>query len=297
MALRRGTFPRMAPLIARFLESTRGRIVNLLRRSSRTVDELADELGITDNAVRLHLGTLERDGIVRAAGVRREGSVGKPATVYEVHPSTDTSFSSAYVPFLSALLATLSDKLSTRDLRALMRDVGRRLSGGTTAKPDGSLAARAESASRALNELGGMTVVERADGVTVIDDSYNASPESMRAAMRALMDVADGGRTIAVVGEMLEMGEASRDAHWDVGHNAVRLGIDYLLVVGEGAKPAFDAAVREGSWGDEAAFVGSIGEARAYLSQRLTAGDTVLVKGSHGSGLYELADALVREDA
>jgi UDP-N-acetylmuramoyl-tripeptide--D-alanyl-D-alanine ligase len=142
-----------------------------------------------------------------------------------------------------------------------------------------------------------MAVVERADGVTVIDDSYNASPESMRAAMRALMDVADGGRTIAVVGEMLEMGEASRDAHWDVGHNAVRLGIDYQLVVGEGAKPAFDAAVREGSWGDEAAFVGSIGEARAYLSQRLTAGDTVLVKGSHGSGLYELADALVREDA
>jgi UDP-N-acetylmuramoyl-tripeptide--D-alanyl-D-alanine ligase len=142
-----------------------------------------------------------------------------------------------------------------------------------------------------------MAVVERSDGVTVIDDSYNASPESMRAAMRALMDVADGGRTIAVVGEMLEMGEASRDAHWDVGHNAVRLGIDYLLVVGEGAKPAFDAAVREGSWGDEAAFVGSIGEARAYLSQRLTAGDTVLVKGSHGSGLYELADALVREDA
>ena len=142
-----------------------------------------------------------------------------------------------------------------------------------------------------------MSVVERADGVTVIDDSYNASPESMRAAMRALMDVAEGGRTIAVVGQMLEMGEASRDAHWDVGHNAVRLGIDYLLVVGEGAKPAFDAAVREGSWGDEAAFVGSIGEARAYLSQRLTAGDTVLVKGSHGSGLYELADALVREDA
>jgi UDP-N-acetylmuramoyl-tripeptide--D-alanyl-D-alanine ligase len=141
-----------------------------------------------------------------------------------------------------------------------------------------------------------MAVVERADGVTIIDDSYNASPESMRAAMRALLDVADGGRTVAVVGEMLEMGEASRDAHWDVGHNAVRLGIDFLLVVGEGAKPAFDAAVREGSWGDEAAFVGSIGEAREYLLERLTAGDTVLVKGSHGSGLYELADELVRED-
>ena len=142
-----------------------------------------------------------------------------------------------------------------------------------------------------------MAVVERSDGVTIIDDSYNASPESMRAAMRALLDVADGGRTIAVVGEMLEMGEASREAHWDVGHNAVRLGIDYLLVVGEGAKPAFDAAVREGSWGDEAAFVGTIGEASDYLAMRLTEGDTVLVKGSHGSGLFELADELLREDA
>ena len=142
-----------------------------------------------------------------------------------------------------------------------------------------------------------MAVIERADGITIIDDSYNASPESMRAAFRALLDVADGGRTIAVIGEMLEMGSGSRDAHWELGHQAVRLGIDYLLVVGEGAKPAFDAAVREGSWGDEAAFVGSIGDASAYLNERLEAGDTVLVKASHGSGLYELADELVRESA
>jgi predicted ArsR family transcriptional regulator len=154
-------------LTARFLDSTRGRIVNLLRRSSHTVDELADELGITDNAVRLHLGTLERDAIVRAAGVRREGAVGKPATVYEIHPSADASFSNAYVPFLSAVLGALSDKLSTRDLRALMRDVGRRLAGGSSTKATksdgGSLAARAEAASRALNDLGGVTVVELAE--------------------------------------------------------------------------------------------------------------------------------------
>ncbi len=66
------------------------------------------------------------------------------------------------------------------------------------------------------------------------------------------------------------------------------------MVVGDGAKPAFDSAVREGSWGDEAAFVGTIGEAREYLAERLTAGDTVLVKASHGTGLCELADELVR---
>jgi UDP-N-acetylmuramoyl-tripeptide--D-alanyl-D-alanine ligase len=142
-----------------------------------------------------------------------------------------------------------------------------------------------------------MAVTERADGVTIIDDSYNASPESMRAAFRALLDVAEGGRTFAVIGEMLEMGDASREAHWDLGHAAVRLGIDYLVVVGEGAKPAFDAAVREGSWGDEAEFVATIDDARSYLAQRLAPGDTVLVKASHGSGLYELADELVGEDA
>jgi len=142
-----------------------------------------------------------------------------------------------------------------------------------------------------------MAVTERADGIAIIDDSYNASPESMKAAFRALLDVAEGGRTVAVIGEMLEMGDASRDAHWELGHHAVRLGIDYLLVVGEGAKPAFDAAVREGSWGDEAAFVATIDEARDYLAERLVEGDTVLVKASHGTGLYELADELVRGTA
>jgi len=142
-----------------------------------------------------------------------------------------------------------------------------------------------------------MAVTERGDGITVIDDSYNASPESMRAAFRALLDVAEGGRTFAVIGEMLEMGESSREAHADLGYHAVRLGISHLLVVGEGAKPAFDSAVREGSWGDEAAYVATIGEARAYLTERLMAGDTVLVKASHGSGLYELADELVTEGA
>lgn len=146
-------------LNARFFESTRGRIADLLRRSSRTVDELAAELGITDNAVRLHLGMLERDGIVRSRGVRREGAVGKPATIYEIAPAADPIFSNAYLPFLSTLLAALGDRLSSRELRALMRDVGHRLAGD--AKADGaSLAKRAEYASRVLNELGGLTTIE-----------------------------------------------------------------------------------------------------------------------------------------
>jgi predicted ArsR family transcriptional regulator len=146
-------------LNARFFESTRGRIVEILRRGSRTVDELAAELGITDNAVRLHLGVLERDGVIRSRGVRREGAVGKPATIYDVAPDADPLFSNAYLPFLSTLLAALGDRMSVRELRALMRDVGQRLAAGVKSG-DGDFAARAELASKVLNELGGLTTIE-----------------------------------------------------------------------------------------------------------------------------------------
>ncbi|WP_084129969.1 UDP-N-acetylmuramoyl-tripeptide--D-alanyl-D-alanine ligase [Demequina sp. NBRC 110055] len=142
-----------------------------------------------------------------------------------------------------------------------------------------------------------MALTERPDGVWILDDAYNASPESMRAALRALKDVAVDGRSFAVVGEMLEMGDASLAAHEEVGLDAVRLRIDHLVVVGAGARAAYVSAVREGSWGDEAAFVATIDEARAFLDGRLTRGDTVLVKASHGSGLWKLADDLVGETA
>ena len=147
----------------RFLDSTRGKIVELMRRQSQTVDELAAELGVTDNAVRLHLGMLERDGIVRSRGVRRDGAVGKPATIYDIDPSAEPMFSKAYLPFLAALLASLGDKLTTREHRALMRDVGRRLAAATGDEVT-ALGDRAELASRVLNELGGLTSVERAPG-------------------------------------------------------------------------------------------------------------------------------------
>ena len=150
---------------AKFLESTRGRIVDLLRRRQRTVDELAEELDLTDNAVRLHLTALERDGIVRSVGQRREGGVGKPATLYEISPSAEPALSRAYLPFLTTLLATLGERLPGRELRALMREVGHRLAGTPPEGPD-DLLGRARLASDILNELGGATEVER-DGDTV----------------------------------------------------------------------------------------------------------------------------------
>lgn len=142
-----------------------------------------------------------------------------------------------------------------------------------------------------------MALTERADGVRILDDAYNASPESMRAALRALKEVAQGGRSIAVVGEMREMGDASVAAHEEIGLDAVRLRLDHLLVVGQGARPAFVSAVREGSWGDEAGYAATIDEARAVLAEMLRPGDTVLVKASQGSGLWRLADDLLEESA
>lgn len=155
-------------------------------------------------------------------------------------------------------------------------------------------AAQAVSAARPVSAHR-MALTERADGVRILDDSYNASPESMRAALRTLRAVAEGGRSWAVVGEMLEMGDASIAAHEQIGVDAVRLGIDHLVVVGAGARPAYVSAVREGSWGDEAAFVATIDEARELIADRVAPGDTVLIKGSHGTGLWRLADEVVKE--
>src|SRR5258708_19814815 len=101
----------------RFLASTRGQIITLLRRSSHTVDELAQALGLTDNAIRAHLATLERDGIVQQRGVRR-GS-GKPAAVYGLAPEAEQLFPKAYGPLLHQLLAVLYDPLPPAQLETL----------------------------------------------------------------------------------------------------------------------------------------------------------------------------------
>src|SRR5262245_23512241 len=95
----------------RFFATTRGRVVALLRRNSRTVDEIAGELGLTDNAVRAHLATLERDGVVRQESVRRGEGAGKPAHVYAMVPEAEHSISRAYAPVLAATLDELADRM------------------------------------------------------------------------------------------------------------------------------------------------------------------------------------------
>ncbi|WP_432496233.1 UDP-N-acetylmuramoyl-tripeptide--D-alanyl-D-alanine ligase [Kineococcus gypseus] len=140
---------------------------------------------------------------------------------------------------------------------------------------------------------GRMQVVERPDGVTVVHDAYNANPDSVRAALKALVGMAGGRRTWAVLGEMLELGASSRDEHDAVGRYAVRLDVSKLLVVGAGARPAYTGAVMEGSWGEEAVFAADVDAAGALLEEQLRPGDVVLVKASHGAGLGALAERLL----
>ena len=117
----------------KFFESTRGRVVTLLRRAGFTVDELARELDLTDNGVRAHLAILERDGIVRQRGsVRRSSGGGKPAYVYELTQEGEDLFPKAYEPTLRRLLDVLADQLGPKESEALLRSVGRRLVEGKT---------------------------------------------------------------------------------------------------------------------------------------------------------------------
>lgn len=137
-----------------------------------------------------------------------------------------------------------------------------------------------------------MERTERADGVTIINDAYNANPESMRAALRTLADLGRGRRTWAVLGAMLELGEDSIREHTAVGTQVVRLNISRLLVVGREARALYVSAVQEGSWGDECIFAESVDEAYQILSAELAPGDLVLFKSSNGVGLRHLGDRI-----
>jgi predicted ArsR family transcriptional regulator len=143
-------------------------VVTLLRRAGFTVDDLARELGLTNNGVRAHLAILERDGIVRQSGVvRRESGGGKPAYVYELTPEAEDLFPKAYKAALRRLLDVLTEQLESDESEVLLRSVGRRLAEEHPTRADGAHA-RLESAVEALNELGGMAELEERDGAAVI---------------------------------------------------------------------------------------------------------------------------------
>ncbi|WP_285724043.1 UDP-N-acetylmuramoyl-tripeptide--D-alanyl-D-alanine ligase [Psychromicrobium xiongbiense] len=141
-----------------------------------------------------------------------------------------------------------------------------------------------------------MERVERADGVTVINDAYNANPESMRAALRTLAELGRTAepprRTWAVLGPMFELGEDSIAEHHALGQVVVRLNISRLLVIGAPARAMHIGAVNEGSWGDESVHVATVEEAYELLNEELRPGDIVLFKSSRDAGLRHLGDQI-----
>ncbi|PZE36569.1 UDP-N-acetylmuramoyl-tripeptide--D-alanyl-D-alanine ligase [Curtobacterium sp. MCPF17_031] len=138
-----------------------------------------------------------------------------------------------------------------------------------------------------------MELLQGPDGVTVINDAYNASPDSTAAALRTLAQVVrPGERTVAVLGEMAELGEFSVEEHDTIGRLVVRLGIGQLVVVGRGAMPIHQAATLEGSWDGESVFIEDVDDAVRALQELVRPGDVVLVKSSKSAGLRFLGDRL-----
>ncbi len=142
-----------------------------------------------------------------------------------------------------------------------------------------------------------MEVTRLADGVTVINDAYNANPESMRAALTALATMAGGGRAFAVLGQMAELGGNSDAWHEEIGAFAARMGVSALIVVGAAATPMLAGAKSQPGWQGELLPVPDGPAAVAALSDRIGPGDAVLVKASRAVGLWTVADALVSEAA
>jgi UDP-N-acetylmuramoyl-tripeptide--D-alanyl-D-alanine ligase len=145
-----------------------------------------------------------------------------------------------------------------------------------------------------LAERWRMQVSHRADGVTFINDAYNASPDSMKAALQTLAQLGKSGRrTIAILGEMAELGAQSREQHDAIGRIVVRLNIDHLVVVGEPAKLIHMGAMFEGSWDGESEFFASIEPAFEAVNGMLEPGDIVLIKSSKSANLRHLGDKLM----
>jgi UDP-N-acetylmuramoyl-tripeptide--D-alanyl-D-alanine ligase len=157
----------------------------------------------------------------------------------------------------------------------------------------------AEEIATALSEAGTlsrwrMEVTERPDGVTVVNDAYNANPESMRAALRALVAMGRGRRTWAVLGKMAELGDEALAEHDAVGRLAVRLNVSKLVAVGGREASWLQlGAYNEGSWGEESVHVSDAQAAVDLLRSQLRPGDVVLVKASRSVGLESVAAALL----
>jgi predicted ArsR family transcriptional regulator len=152
----------------RFFDSTRGRIISLLRESTATVNDLAGHLGLTDNAVRAHLSTLERDGLVKQSGLRKGPR--KPHYAYELTNEGEHLFPKAYDALLNQFISVLKERLTPRAFKDALRAVGRSLASKRKAATERrqTLERRAQDALETLKDIGGNPHLEKNRGTLVI---------------------------------------------------------------------------------------------------------------------------------
>ena len=150
----------------RFFESTRGQIVTILRSSPCTVEDLAGKLELTDNAVRAHLATLERDGLVRQSGIRRGAR--KPHFTYALTSEAEGLFPKAYDVLLNQLIAVLKTRLTPAETEDMLKEVGRAIAASTPDGRDATLQSRVQKALKVLEAIGGSAEMEQHDDKIVI---------------------------------------------------------------------------------------------------------------------------------
>lgn len=151
----------------RFLKSTRGQIVQHLRRGEASVNELAAALGVTDNAVRAHLSTLERDGLVQEAGKR--AAVRKPESIYVLTREAEQLFPKSYHLVLSQLIEELNARLDPEEIEAILQEVGRNLAAMRSSEYEGkAYQERLEYAMKVLTEMGGLAELQQQNGHAII---------------------------------------------------------------------------------------------------------------------------------
>ncbi len=311
--------------LARIEPDTEAVVVEMGARGPGHIAALArlarPDVGVVLNVGESHLGMFgSREAIAKAKG-----------ELVEALPADGTAVLNADDPQVAAM----ADRTVAAVLRfglgpaAAVRAEGVELDGEGRARfrlrtPDGTAAARlpapgehlvtcALAAAAAAHVLGlgadevaaglagaslspmRMQVQRRADGLTVVNDAYNANPSSVAAALKTLAALRrPGGRTVAVLGEMAELGEAAAAEHDRVGRLATRLGIDRLVGVGELGRVMVNAARMEGMWPEEAHAAADPEAAVARLGPTLGPADVVLVKASRVVGLEVVAERLLR---
>jgi UDP-N-acetylmuramoyl-tripeptide--D-alanyl-D-alanine ligase len=221
------------------------------------------------------IGVDDRAALIRAADVRLD-DLGRPSFTLltpEGPAAVTLRLHGAHIVLDAVAAAALA-----RELGLGLADIA-----------DGLSAAVARSRWR-------MEVHRRGDGVTVINDAYNANPESVAAALRALRHLVGDGRGFAVLGHMAELGDTSRASHEDIGELAARADLAGLIAVGEEAAPILAGARRVRSWTGEALAVPDGAAALDALANQLKPGDVVLVKASRAAHLEGVAEEL-REEA